>query len=39
MGQPGIVDRIKHLRGKEDLRHASLQEFREEDHADSTEGD
>jgi len=29
--KPGIVARIKHLRGEEDLRHASLQDFREED--------
>ncbi|MGX8010110.1 ATP-dependent DNA ligase [Mesorhizobium sp. ORM8.1] len=29
--KPGIVGRVKHLRGEEDLRHASLQDFREED--------
>lgn len=28
--KPGIVARVKHLRGEEDLRHASLQDFREE---------
>ncbi len=28
--KPGIIARIKHLRGEEDLRHASLQNFREE---------
>ena len=28
--KPGIIARIKHLRGEEDLRHASLQDFREE---------
>ncbi|MER8430060.1 ATP-dependent DNA ligase [Mesorhizobium caraganae] len=28
--KPGIVGRVKHLRGDEDLRHASLQDFREE---------
>ncbi|TPK04582.1 ATP-dependent DNA ligase, partial [Mesorhizobium sp. B2-5-9] len=27
----GIIGRVKHLRGEEDLRHASLQDFREED--------
>ncbi|TPL30157.1 ATP-dependent DNA ligase [Mesorhizobium sp. B2-4-7] len=26
----GIIGRVKHLRGEEDLRHASLQDFREE---------
>ena len=26
----GIVGRVKHLRGEEDLRHASLQDFRKE---------
>ncbi|TPM92746.1 ATP-dependent DNA ligase [Mesorhizobium sp. B2-1-3A] len=29
--KPGIIGRVKHLRGEEDLRHASLQDFREED--------
>ncbi|TPN43189.1 ATP-dependent DNA ligase [Mesorhizobium sp. B1-1-7] len=29
--RPGLVGRVKHLRGEEDLRHASLQDFREED--------
>ncbi|AZV21584.1 ATP-dependent DNA ligase [Mesorhizobium sp. M7A.F.Ce.TU.012.03.2.1] len=28
--KPGLVGRVKHLRGEEDLRHASLQDFREE---------
>ena len=28
--KPGIKARVKHLRGEEDLRHASLQDFREE---------
>ncbi|RUW95637.1 MULTISPECIES: ATP-dependent DNA ligase [unclassified Mesorhizobium] len=28
--KPGIIARVKHLRGEEDLRHASLQDFREE---------
>ncbi|MBZ9709824.1 ATP-dependent DNA ligase [Mesorhizobium sp. ESP7-2] len=28
--RPGIIGRVKHLRGEEDLRHASLQDFREE---------
>ncbi|MER8811291.1 ATP-dependent DNA ligase [Mesorhizobium australicum] len=28
--KPGIIGRVKHLRGEEDLRHASLQDFREE---------
>ncbi|TGQ69278.1 MAG: hypothetical protein E5V49_09465 [Mesorhizobium sp.] len=27
---PGLIGRVKHLRGEEDLRHASLQDFREE---------
>ncbi|ESY99187.1 hypothetical protein X736_33325 [Mesorhizobium sp. L2C089B000] len=27
----GIIGRVKHLRGEEDLRHASLQDFREDD--------
>jgi len=26
-----LVGRVKHLRGEQDLRHASLQDFREED--------
>lgn len=30
-GKPGLIGRVKHLRGEEDLRHASLQDFREED--------
>ncbi len=29
--KPGLIVRVKHLRGEEDLRHASLQDFREED--------
>jgi bifunctional non-homologous end joining protein LigD len=29
--KPGIIGRVKHLRGEEDLRHASLQDFREVD--------
>jgi ATP-dependent DNA ligase len=29
--KPGLVASVKHLRGEEDLRHASLQDFREED--------
>ncbi|TIN31741.1 MAG: ATP-dependent DNA ligase [Mesorhizobium sp.] len=28
--KPGIIGRVKHLRGEEDLRHASLQDFRDE---------
>jgi len=28
--KPGLVATVKHLRGEEDLRHASLQDFREE---------
>ncbi|TGP49674.1 ATP-dependent DNA ligase [bacterium M00.F.Ca.ET.230.01.1.1] len=28
--KPGLVGRVKHMRGEEDLRHASLQDFREE---------
>jgi bifunctional non-homologous end joining protein LigD len=28
--KPGIIGRVKHLCGEEDLRHASLQDFREE---------
>ncbi|TIS94548.1 MAG: ATP-dependent DNA ligase, partial [Mesorhizobium sp.] len=28
--KPGIKARVKHLRGEEDLRHASLQDFWEE---------
>ena len=28
--KPGLIGRVKHLRGEEDLRHASLQNFREE---------
>lgn len=34
----GLIGRVKHLRGHEYLRHASLQNFREEDHADSSKG-
>jgi len=37
--KPGIIGRVNHLRGKEDLRHACLQDFREEDRADPTKGD
>ncbi|WP_258591352.1 hypothetical protein [Mesorhizobium sp. AR07] len=29
--KPGLIGRVKHLRGEENLRHASLQDFREED--------
>jgi DNA ligase D-like protein (predicted ligase) len=29
--KPGLIGRVKHLRCEEDLRHASLQDFREED--------
>lgn len=29
--KPGLVATVKHLRGEEDLRHASLQDFREDD--------
>ncbi|RVC47443.1 MAG: ATP-dependent DNA ligase [Mesorhizobium sp.] len=29
--KPGLIGRVKHLRGEADLRHASLQDFREED--------
>ncbi|MDG4890023.1 MULTISPECIES: ATP-dependent DNA ligase [unclassified Mesorhizobium] len=29
--KPGLIGRVKHLRGEEDLRHASLQDFREEE--------
>ena len=29
--KPGLIATVKHLRGEEDLRHASLQDFREED--------
>ncbi|TIX59051.1 MAG: ATP-dependent DNA ligase [Mesorhizobium sp.] len=29
--KPGLIGRVKHLRGEEDLRHASLQDFREKD--------
>jgi len=28
--KPGLIGRVKHLRGEEDLRRASLQDFREE---------
>ncbi|RNJ42429.1 ATP-dependent DNA ligase [Mesorhizobium erdmanii] len=28
--KPGLIGRVKHLRGEDDLRHASLQDFREE---------
>ena len=28
--KPGLIGRVKHLRGEEKLRHASLQDFREE---------
>ncbi|MFB9981547.1 hypothetical protein ACFSQQ_27770 [Mesorhizobium kowhaii] len=27
--RPGLTGRVKHLRGEEDLHHASLQDFRE----------
>ncbi|RWJ96505.1 RNA ligase family protein [Mesorhizobium sp.] len=29
--KPGFIGRVKHLRGEEDLRHASLQDFREDE--------
>ncbi|TIQ47491.1 MAG: ATP-dependent DNA ligase, partial [Mesorhizobium sp.] len=29
--KPGLIGRVKHLRGEEDLRHASLQDFREDE--------
>ncbi|TPL64105.1 ATP-dependent DNA ligase [Mesorhizobium sp. B2-3-15] len=29
--KPGLIGRVKHLRGEEDLRHASLQDFREQE--------
>ncbi|RJT28648.1 ATP-dependent DNA ligase [Mesorhizobium waimense] len=29
--KPGLIGRVKHLRGEEDLRHASLQDFWEDD--------
>lgn len=29
--KPGLIGRVKHMRGEEDLRHASLQDFREDD--------
>lgn len=29
--KPGLIGRVKHLRGEDDLRHASLQDFREEE--------
>ncbi|MDG4875191.1 hypothetical protein P9273_08785 [Mesorhizobium sp. WSM4935] len=29
--KPGLICRVKHLRGEETLRHASLQDFREEE--------
>ncbi|ANT53278.1 ATP-dependent DNA ligase [Mesorhizobium amorphae] len=28
--RPGLIGRVKHLRGEEDLRHTSLQDFRED---------
>ena len=28
--KPGLIGRVKHLRSEDDLRHASLQDFREE---------
>lgn len=28
--EPGLIGRVKHLRGEEALRHASLQDFRED---------
>lgn len=28
--KPGLIGRVKHLWGEEDLRHASLQDFRDE---------
>jgi len=38
MGLAAIIGRVKHLRGEEDLRHASLQDFRVEDRANPTKG-
>ena len=29
--KPGLIGRVKHLRGEEDLRHASLQDFWDND--------
>jgi bifunctional non-homologous end joining protein LigD len=29
--KPGLIGRVKHLCGEEKLRHASLQDFREEE--------
>lgn len=37
--RPGTIGRVKHLRGEEDLRHASLQDFREERRAHPTKSD
>jgi hypothetical protein len=28
-GQAGLIGRVKHLRGEEDLRHATMQDFEE----------
>jgi len=28
--EPGLIGPVKHLRGEDDLRHAPLQDFREE---------
>ncbi len=37
--KPGLIGRVKHLRGEDDLRHASLADFQEVDHANSTQSD
>ncbi|WP_352736802.1 hypothetical protein [Mesorhizobium sp. M0460] len=37
--KPGIIRRVKHLRGEEDPRHASLHDFREDENANSAKGD
>jgi bifunctional non-homologous end joining protein LigD len=39
MGEAGADRRVRHLRGEGDLRHASLQDFPEEDGANPTKGD
>lgn len=36
--KPGLTARVRHLRGEPKLRHASVQDFREVGHADSTKG-
>jgi len=37
--KPGIIGRVEHLRGEEDLRHASLQDFREDIDANTDKGE